>query len=391
MTRSLRILYIALFLAILLSLGLWSLGGLLSFKPVPDNTILNGRFAHAAEQHYDAEFPLKRIGTNLWAALDFKVFGEGRPGVVLGRDQWLYTDEEFNPIANGEEHVKENMTIVQNVSDELKAHGVKLVMAVVPAKARLYPEHIGKETPTPKRAELYQQFHATLQQAGIIAPDFLGPFQQAKQNGQLFLRTDTHWTPMGADLAAKLLSQTIAQQTPLSTEPQKFVTEAAPTIPFKGDLTTYLPLDPLFTQWLPKPDELSQHTTHQADDGASNDASGLFDDKQIPVALVGTSYSANPHWNFLGALQEAIGADIANFSQDGHGPILPMLEYLQSDDFKSHPPQVVIWEFPERYLPVQNDLSKFDSKWIAQLKSAPNEPLAVNTTSKTETPDRAHN
>jgi alginate O-acetyltransferase complex protein AlgJ len=41
--------------------------------------------------------PIKRLGTNLWAALDFKLFNEGRPGVVLGRDQWLYSDEEFNP------------------------------------------------------------------------------------------------------------------------------------------------------------------------------------------------------------------------------------------------------------------------------------------------------
>ena len=99
MTRSLRILYIALFLATLLALGLWSLRSFIGFSTNADATLLDGRWTKAVETRYDGEFPIKRLGTNLWAALDFKLFNEGRPGVVLGRDQWLYSDEEFNPIA----------------------------------------------------------------------------------------------------------------------------------------------------------------------------------------------------------------------------------------------------------------------------------------------------
>jgi alginate O-acetyltransferase complex protein AlgJ len=66
----------------------------------------------------------------------------------------------------------------------------------------------------------------------------------------------------------------------------------------------------------------------------------------VPVALIGTSYSANPNWNFVGALQQALRSDVVNYAEDGHGPILPMLSYLQSDAFKNSPPQVLIWEFP---------------------------------------------
>jgi alginate O-acetyltransferase complex protein AlgJ len=46
-----------------------------------------------------------------------------------------------------------------------------------------------------------------------------------------------------------------------------------------------------------------------------------------------------------------------------------MLKYLQSDELKNATPQLVIWEFPERYLPMANDLSNFDPAWIAELKS----------------------
>lgn len=85
--------------------------------------------------------------------------------------------------------------------------------------------------------------------------------------------------------------------------------------------------------------------TRAADDQpAADDA--LFADNEVPVALVGTSYSANPNWNFVGALKEALRSDVVSYAEDGHGPVLPMLSYLKSDAFKNSPPQVLIWEFP---------------------------------------------
>jgi alginate O-acetyltransferase complex protein AlgJ len=387
MTRSLRILYIALFLGILLAMGIWSLTAFGNFNRTEQMTLLNGKWAKAVETHYDDEFPIKRLGTNLWAALDFKVFNEGRPGVILGKDQWLYTDEEFDPVANSDQIEAENFALIRGVRDQLKQHGVQLVMAIVPAKARLYPEHIGAQTPTSLHADLYQQFHAQAQQAGIFAPDLLAPLQQAKQQGQVFLRTDTHWTPMGAEVVAQNLSKAIAAQMPLSGTPQQYQTEAVKTEPYKGDLTTFLPLDPLFSNLLPKPDDLQQRATTVVNSAAdsSSDAgdAALFANNDIPVALVGTSYSANPHWNFLGALQQSLKSDVVNYAEDGHGPILPMLKYLQTDAFKNSPPQVLIWEFPERYLPMKNDLSEFDPKWVADLKKSSdtnNQNLAVGQT-----------
>jgi alginate O-acetyltransferase complex protein AlgJ len=395
MTRSFRILYIALFLAILLALGLWSLRSFSGFSTSKETTVLNGHWTKAVETHYDDQFPLKRLGTNLWAALDYKVFKEGRPGVVLGKDQWLYTDEEFDAVANGEQNEADNLALIQGVRDTLKAHGTQLVMAVVPAKARLYPEHIGSVTPTAVHADLYNQFHARLNSIGIFAPDLLQPLEQAKNNGQVFLRTDTHWTPMGAEVVAQQLGAAIASHAPLNGDPQTFVTEAKDSAPYKGDLTNYLPLDPLFSNMLPKPDLLQKRDTQPAQAQAAGD-DALFADSEIAVGLVGTSYSANPNWNFLGALKQALRSDVVNYAEDGHGPILPMLKYLQTDAFKNSAPQVLIWEFPERYLPAHNDLGEFDPQWIADLKKArapqeqPQQNLAANA-KQSESPDRAQN
>lgn len=380
MTRSLRILYSLLFLALLLALGLWSLGGLGGFQRTAQMSLLDGKLAKAAETHYDEQFPLKRIGTNLWAALDFKLFNEGRPGVVLGRDQWLFSDEEFKPSANAEQTQAENLALLRGVRDTLRQHGVELVLAIIPAKARVYPEYIGEQAPASLHDDLYNAFHAQARQANIFAPDLFGPLQQAKARGQVFLRTDSHWTPMGAEVAAQQLAEAVARQTLLNGAPQTFVTESEQQAPYKGDLTNFLPLDPLFSNLLPKPDLLQKRSTRAADTGSEGD-DALFADKQIPVALVGTSYSANPNWNFLGALQQALRSDVANYAEDGHGPILPMLKYLQSDEFKNSPPQLLVWEFPERYLPIKNDLSAFDPDWIAQLKQTrnANQELALSS------------
>ena len=396
MTRSLRIFYIALFLVTLLVLGLWSVRSFFGFSTNAEATVLNGRWTKAVETHYDEEFPIKRLGTNLWAALDFKLFNEGRPGVVLGRDQWLYSDEEFNPIVNEELNLQGNYALVEGVRQTLKDKGVKLVMAIVPAKVRLYPEHLGEVKPASIHANLYEDFHARVAADKILAPDLLKPLQQAKQNGQqVFLRTDTHWTPEGAEVAANTLAKTIADKFPLSGEPQRFVTTPAEKVTHKGDLRLFLPLDPLFENLMPAQEPLQKRNTVAAGEQPGGD-DALFANSEVPVALIGTSYSANPNWNFVGALKQALHSDVVSYAEDGHGPILPMLSYLKSDDFKNSPPQVLIWEFPERYLPVNNEIGDADPSWVAQLKQAGSrqQNIALNTpvkNQKSETPDRAQN
>ncbi|RZI86587.1 MAG: alginate O-acetyltransferase, partial [Pseudomonas sp.] len=330
--------------------------------------VLNGKLAKAAETHYDEQFPIKRLSTNLWAALDYKLFNEGRPGVVLGREQWLFSDEEFKPTAGADQLMQDNLALIRGVRDTLQRQGVQLVLAIIPAKARIYSEYLGAEQPASLHGDLYNQFHAQARQANVFAPDLQAPMEQAKARGQVFLRTDTHWTPLGAEVAAQTVAEAVSRQKLLQAEPQAYVTDAGSSAPYKGDLTNFLPLDPLFSELLPAPDNLQKRTTRPAA-GNADSGDALFADSQIPVALVGTSYSANPHWNFLGALQQALHSDVANYAEDGHGPLLPMLKYLQSDAFKDAPPQVVVWEFPERYLPMKNDLSGFDPQWIAQLKN----------------------
>ena len=60
MNRTLRIVYVAFFCALLLGLGLISLRSFMGFNTTDDATVLNGRWSKAVETHYDDEFPIKR-------------------------------------------------------------------------------------------------------------------------------------------------------------------------------------------------------------------------------------------------------------------------------------------------------------------------------------------
>ncbi|MBC9252006.1 alginate O-acetyltransferase [Pseudomonas alcaligenes] len=376
MNRTANLLYIGAFAGSLLALAVSSSRSFGDFSVAADTPLLNGKLSHAFEKHYDDKFPLKQFGTNVWAALDFALFGEGRPGVLIGQDGWLYSDEEFKPVADGPQHLRDNLAIIRGVHDELARQDIQLVLAIVPAKSRLYPEYVGTHRITRMRQDLFAQFRDAAQRAGIIAPDLLAALQAGKRHGQVFLRTDTHWTPLGADLAAQRLGTAVQHAVTLQGEPQDFVTEDDRSHAYRGDLTRFLPLDPLFEQWLPAPDNLQPRQTRPANAAAAVDDAALFADSALPVTLVGTSYSANPSWNFAGALREHLQRDLSNHAEDGHGPILPMLKYLQSDELKNARPQVVIWEFPERYLPMANDFSDFDPAWIAELKNTTHTRLA---------------
>jgi alginate O-acetyltransferase complex protein AlgJ len=343
------------FAALVLAVGAAAGARLDALPPAPPQAWLDGSATRAFERHYDQAFPARTLGTNVWAAVDYLLFGEGRPGVVVGTQGWLYTDEEFRGYAGAQAALDAHLSLIAWVRDELTRRGSRLVVALVPAKARVYPEFRGDHEPAAVHRELYARAFAAASGAGVPAPDLHAALVQCKARGLTFLRTDTHWTPEGVRCVAVALA-------PLARDPQA---PAGPAAPYRtrvervekhhGDLVRYLPLAPHFEALLPEADELAIQRT--APPPAGDEADALLGDAPPPrVALVGTSYSADARWNLTGALQEALQEDVVSYAALGKGPFVPMLEYLLRQDELPAPPRVVIWEIPERYLPWPQDL-----------------------------------
>ena len=380
MTKASAKITAVLFIVVVLALGALSLRPLLGYEAKKDLSPVNGELARSLEDHYDEQFPAKSLGTNLWAAINYTLFNEGRQGVVVGQDEWLFTDEEFYPASRDEHLVKRNLERVQRVADYLLAEGIPLVVLVVPAKARIYSEKLSGVHPEPVMDSLYGQFQQSLTAAGIPAPDVQPAMERAQQKGEsVFLRTDTHWSPAGADLFAEQSARYIRGRfNGLSWDEQSFETTVGEPVLHRGDLLNYIPVEPTFSEFGPAPEQLAPRITRADDDGETG-AGALFGDDETSTVLVGTSYSANELWDFPGALRKHLGRDLINVAEEGDGPIVPMIRYLNSSDFREQPPQMVIWEFPERYLaqPLESEQAR---AWFRQAENL----LALNANSRSE-------
>lgn len=351
-------LHAVLFAAVMLALGALSLERVESYRLTPDRPLIEGQRARDFEAHYDDHFPARTLGVNIWAAIDYVLFDEGHTGVVLGRDGWLYTDEEF-AIENDSDAVADaNLALMQWIATQLAARQARLLVAIVPAKARVYPEHLDRRLPPTVQAQIYSRAVNALQRLDVPVIGLFPALSAGKATAPTYLQTDTHWTAHGARLAARAIAESVHVQQLASNGDTDFVTIDQPSEPHRGDLLNYLPLDPLFANLLPPPERIARQRT-EADPGSTGSADLLGDAGPAPIALVGTSYSANPRWNFVGALKQALRQDVLDYAQDGKGPFVPMLDYLHSPDFATAPPALVIWEVPERYLSARQPLAPY--------------------------------
>ncbi len=332
----------------------------------PQNmSVRSGDWQHEFGKNYDLHLPLRDPGIETWGAADY-LLSDGRPGVQIGQAGWLYTDEEFRsgPAVPGRKSdgavIQAKLEYIRQVRDRLSVQGTRLVIALVPAKVRLYPEHLGRKRVPAAKADEYQDFRAALAGLNILAPDLWAALRAGKAQGDVFLRADTHWTPLGARAAARALAQSIADQNiadqsaagswpGLVTPDASFLSTRNPPVRYFGDLLAYVRLGALQNTWGPPRDLLATETTRRVSPGRPPDERPLDDRTSPQVLLLGTSYSANPSWNFQGALEQELGTDVRNASVEGRGPFVPMQAYLDTLP-EDVPPRVLIWELPERFL-----------------------------------------
>jgi alginate O-acetyltransferase complex protein AlgJ len=344
-----------LFLGVIVTVGLLSAITARGFRGAADVDVMRGGLTKTFESYYDERFPGKTLGVNLWAAIEYTLFGEGRQGVVVGRQGWLYTDEEFNVTTTANSSVQENLALIERSARQLKEAGVELVVAIVPAKARIYPEFLNGRRPASAHTGVYDRLVRQLEIARIPVADLRTTLAAGKTREPTYFRTDTHWTPWGAQLAAHEIAKVVRQAGFARATSSVYVTRVERVRALRGDLFNFLPLTPYFGSLLPRDDEISVMKTEAVGRGnaqrAGSSSADLFGNDSLPeVTLVGTSYSANALWNFDGALKECLGEDIVNYAKAGSGPFRPMHAYLQSEDFRAQRPRLVIWEIPERAL-----------------------------------------
>jgi alginate O-acetyltransferase complex protein AlgJ len=304
---------------------------------------LNGEQTKAIEDQYDDSFVLKNWSINLWAAFSYSLLGEGQPGVVIGKDEWLLTKEEYFWPKNAETRLEQSTLEIAQTFQKLRSQGLSVELILLPTKTEIYADKLTQPSPQ-QMHNLYDHVLYLLSQQGVTALDLRPILLNSRRDGEAFLHTDTHWTPLGAEHTAKA----ITQHAGWFNDNQLYKTENEGFTEYRGDLLNYIPVSPHMTVFGPRPDNLAIATTQSVQPTKSDD---LFAEEQpLSQVLIGTSYSANEKWNFAGALKQYTGRDLLNLAEVGKGPFIPMRQWLQNDGDKQPGLQRVIWEIPVRYL-----------------------------------------
>lgn len=319
---------------------------------------IKGEAARKVEGDFEDTLPIRQAAISGWTAFTSLVFKTASNKIHIGKQGWYYTTEELQYYPDGAAEYARKIELISDVKHFLDRRNIALLVTLVPAKARIYPEYLnGLDFPHGKR-ENYRQALDDLQAKGVKTLDLMPVFEEFKKNGgPAFLRTDTHWSPAMAGRAAKALATKVLFEFPDMQLPRTdFVTAQGEGQPFLGDLPKRMVPTGPFQKWVGPYEEIM--VPYKTEKKAGEAEEGLFEDQFVPVVLLGTSYSADSTWNFEGALKTALQADVLNLAEKGRGPIFPLEEFFKSTDFKNNPPKLVIWEIPERSLEVPYDFNQ---------------------------------
>lgn len=303
---------------------------------VPHTDLLAGGLTRDFERLYKSTLPHFAPSFGLIGAARYALLHEARSGAVVGQDGWLFTSEETRASPTSDQ-MTVAVTRIKAVQARLATQGVKLILLPLPAKIDVARNHSPDLALSAAMAALDADFLTRLQDAGIAAIDPRAALMG--QGDSAFFATDTHWTRAGAAVTAGV----VAAQMPHGS--LTFTIGAPVEKPLTGDLIRYVTEDSLAPA-IGLPHETVMLTQIVAADAPTD----IFNAAPIDIVLIGTSYSANTDWGFADALTQSLGREVENLAAVGLGPVVPMQTYLTGAEFHDTPAQVVIWEFPVRYL-----------------------------------------
>jgi alginate O-acetyltransferase complex protein AlgJ len=308
----------------------------------PEGAVVQGEATAHLSAAYAKAMPHREPAVAWLGAARYALLGEGRDGVVVGRDGWLFTDEEM--AAASESQVAQMVGEALAARDRLAALGSRLVVVVLPAKVDVERRHAPDARAAWAMEQQQQRFLLALGAAGVDAVDARPALVEADREFPAFWSRDTHWTPEGAAAVA----QAVARSGLVDLGDDTFLRRDREPEEVQGDLVSFVTSRGLAPRLGLGPEPVVPYVA-EAVGGAKG---GIFaaDAPQPSVLLVGTSYSADARWSFAPALALALGRDVADRAQEGQGPIRPLRALLADPALAQDPPDTVIWEIPVRYL-----------------------------------------
>jgi len=320
-----------------------------------------------------ASAPLPDQAARLERSLSWLATRDLGPRVREGERGWLFLADEFTPHAHGQVHASERAQEVVQVQQGLARQGIGLLVVVVPDKSRIAAAHLGQQYRPAGFVNRVADWTRQVAASGVAVIDLSAALAGLQQSsGAAFLRTDSHWTEQGAQVAAAAVALKLGSLGAVATPVQAVLIAEHQQLPRHGDLVRVAGIDGLPVALQPAA-ETVQRSRFVVGPGAVTIKPGhgnddLFGDADLPtLALIGTSFSRTSQ--FAPFLEHQLQAKVANFARDGGDFSGAARAYFSSPAFKQTPPKWVIWEIPERVLAMGRDHDQLE--WTGDKASNP--------------------
>ena len=293
--------------------------------------LLDGRWQSGFARWMQDQFLLRDAWINTQRAADEIVFQKAEEGgILLGKDQWMFTKLFTIDDATRQQTAKN----VQAVAEFAARYPGKVTFLLAPSASVIYPEALPAGAPMADENALLDDIFAQVGESAAVI-DLREPFT-ARRDEYLYFKTDHHWTTNGAYRAYEQFCA-LKGLTPFDRDAHEAVTvegfqgthySATRLWNVKNDTITYYPLpnqmtiynitgeaqyEPMTTENLINTDKFATRDKYAAFLHGNNGYSVIEGDGEGSILVVKDSY-ANSFIPYLTANYEKIGVvDFRNF------------------------------------------------------------------------------
>ena len=302
----------------------------------------------------------------------------GNEDAYCGRDGWLFYRKDIDALtgrgfldpeilarrAAGGSELKappqpDPVKAIIDFRDQLAKRGIALIVMPAPVKPSIHPERHSARYEGRNEAvqnPSFAVFAKRLAGEKITCFDPAPVLLQAKAAAPgraLYLKTDTHWTPEGMELAAKALAELARQTTDLPPAEDRFTSSTTQVVTNLGDVALMLKMPADRQVFTPE-----TVTIRQVRDGAES----WRPDAEAEVLFLGDSFAnifslAPMGWGQGAGLAEhlslALGLPVDAITRNDAGSFATremLAKELQRGNDRLAGKKLVIWEFASREL-----------------------------------------
>lgn len=292
--------------------------------------------------------------------LHFTVLRDPVNKIVMGRDDWLFYKPDVDYLlASREEYLAAHnapakaVTAIVDFRDQLLRHGIQLLVVPVPGKASVYPDRL-----TQRASEWDGSLRSPtlnvidkLRENNVETIDLFAVFQSAREtdnpnsDNRIYLAQDTHWSPRGVRLAAKIISNHIDRLNWIPAGDIEYHHNPVEILR-TGDIVQMMPL-PILQPHYPAEQLQCKQVIRTTE-------SLLYqDDPNASVLLLGDSFSRiyqtdRPHSaGLIAQLAYELKMPLSSIVNDGGSSTLVRQQLARQPELLKHK-KLVIWQFIER-------------------------------------------